>query len=197
MSPRFLTLALLAVPLAAAAAPETYSLDPFHTFPTFAVEHLGIAVIYGRFDKTGGKFTIDRAARTGAVELAVETASINTGDADKGTRVRSRDDHARSAEFLNVAEHPRMTFKSAQVSFSGDIPSNVEGELTLVGVTRPLTLTVERFSCNQAAAPARQRCGGNATGKLKRSDYGIKTAIPAVGDDITLMITFEGLKDLN
>jgi polyisoprenoid-binding protein YceI len=197
MSHRFLTLALLAVPLAAAAAPDTYTLDPFHTFPNFAVEHLGIATIYGRFDRTSGKFTIDRAARTGAVDLAVETVSLTTGDADKGTRVRSRDDHLRSAEFFNVTEHPRMTYKSAQVGFSGDNPTTVEGELTLIGVTRPLTLTIDKFNCNQAAAPARQRCGGNASGKFKRSDFGMKTGLPAVGDEITLTITFEGLKDLN
>jgi polyisoprenoid-binding protein YceI len=197
MSPRCLALVLLAFPLAVAAAPDTYSLDPFHTFPGFAVDHLGIATIHGRFNKTSGKFTIDRAAKTGALELTVETASVDTGDADKGTRVRSRDDHLRSAEFFNVAEHPRMTYKSTQVAFNGDQPSSVEGELTIIGVTRPLTLTVDRFSCNQAAAPARQRCGGNATGKLKRSDWGMKTAIPAVGDDIALTITFEGLKILD
>jgi polyisoprenoid-binding protein YceI len=192
---RYLLLLLAALPAAAHA--DTYTLDPFHTFPNFSVDHLGIATIYGRFDKTSGKFTLDRAAKWGSVELAVDTASVGTGDADKGTRVRSRDDHLRSAEFFNVAEHPKMTFQSTNVVFNGDNPATIEGTLTLLGISKPLTLTVERFKCNGAAAPARERCGGNASGKVKRSDHGMKTGIPAVGDEIALFIVFEGLKVLD
>lgn len=197
MSKRFLPAMLLALPLAAAAAPDTYSLDPYHTFPSFTVDHLGMAMISGRFNKTSGKFTLDRANKSGAVDLAVETASVDSGDGDKGTRVRSRDEHLRSADFFNVAVHPTMTYKATQVTFNGDNPATIEGQLTMVGVTKPLVLTVQRFKCNQAAAPARERCGGDATGKFNRSEFGIKTGIPAVGDEITLTIAFEGLKDLN
>jgi polyisoprenoid-binding protein YceI len=197
MSTRFLPAVLLALPLAAVAAPDTYTLDPYHTFPSFTVDHLGISTIYGRFDKTSGKFTIDRASKSGAVDLAVETASVGTGDADKGTRARSRDEHLRSADFFNVAEHPKMLYKATQVTFNGDNPATIEGQLTMLGVTKPLVLTVQRFKCNGAAAPARERCGGNATGKFNRSDFGMKTGIPSVGDEITMTISFEGLKDLN
>ena len=197
MSRPLFLLALAALPVAAIAAPDTYTLDSFHTFPNFSVDHLGIATIYGRFNKTSGKFTFDRAAGTGSVELAVETASVDTGDGDKGSRARSRDEHLRTADFFNVAAFPQMTYKSAQVVFKSDNPATIEGELTLLGITKPLTLSIERFKCNQAVAPVRERCGGNATGKFKRSDFGMKTALPGIGDEVSLLIMFEGLKVLN
>ena len=82
---------LAAVPLSAAAATDSYPLDPLHTSVSFAIDHLGLAVIHGRFSKFNGKMTIDRAARTGSIELLVETASVDTNDNDKGNRPRSRD----------------------------------------------------------------------------------------------------------
>jgi polyisoprenoid-binding protein YceI len=188
-------LAVGALPAIAAAAPESFTIDPYHTYPNFWVEHWGLSMMHGRFDRTTGKFSIDRAAKTGSVDLTIETASINTGDNDKGARPRSRDEHLRAADFFNVAEFPRMTFKSTKVNFGGDLPSSVEGNLTLLGVTKPVTLTFERFKCGQNPFNKKDRCGGNAVGKIKRSDFGMRTAIPAVGDEIALNIEFEGDKD--
>lgn len=197
MSKLPLSVLLLAIPLSAAAAPDVYTVDPFHTFPNFSVDHLGISTIHGRFGRTTGKFAIDRAAKTGSVDVVVDAASVDTGDADKGTRPRSRDEHLRSSDFFNVAEFAKITYKSTRVTFDGDNPKTIEGELTMLGVTKPLALTVERFKCNDAAPPARQRCGGNATGRLKRSEWGVKAGIPAVGDEVALTITLEGLKNLD
>ena len=195
MPKRLIAVIFAALPMAALAAPDSYTLDPYHTFPNFSVDHLGVAMIYGRFNKTTGKVTLDRAAKSGSVELLVETASVDTGDNDKGTRARSRDEHLRSADFFNAVEYPRMTYKSTSMSFNGDNPSAVDGTLTLLGITKPVPLTIERFKCNPATATAKERCGGNATGKIKRSDFGMKTGIPAIGDEIGLMIVFEALKD--
>jgi len=195
MSKRIAALALAVLPFAAIAAPESYTLDPYHTFPNFTLDHLGVATIYGRFNKTAGKLTIDRAAKSGSIDLAVDTASVDTGDSDKGSRARSRDEHLRSADFFNAAEFPKMTYKSTGVAFSGDNPTTIDGNLTLLGVTKPLQLTVERFKCNPAQGTGKERCGGNATGKLKRSDFGMKTGIPNLGDEVTLLIMFEALKD--
>ena len=185
----------LAVPLAAAAAPETFTIDPYHTFPNFTVDHLGVSTLYGHFTKSSGKITVDRAAKTGSMEIVIDTASITTGDLEKGSRPRTRDEHLRTADFFNVAEFPKATFKSSKILFSGDNPSGIEGELTLVGVTKPLTLTVERFKCLPASANSKERCGGNATGKFKRTDFGMKFGVPNVGDEIALMVEFEALKD--
>lgn len=196
MKLKSLALALAtSLPLAALAAPENYTLDPLHTYPNFAVEHWGLSMMQGQFEKSAGKFSFDRAAKTGAVEMTVETASVDTGDGVKGSRTQSRDDHLRNADFFNAAEFPRMTFKSTKVNFAGDLPASVEGNLTLLGVTKPLTLSFERFKCGTNPFSKKDRCGGNAVGKFKRSDFGMKFAVPAVGDEITLNISFEGDRD--
>ena len=172
---------LLAVPVAAHAAADTYAVDPMHSSVNFTVDHLGLTNIYGRFNKFTGTFSVD-------------TVSVDTNENDKGSRARSRDEHLRSADFFNAAEFPKMTFKSSKVVFSGDNPTAVEGNLTLLGVTHPLTLNLERFKCNPAAGNAKERCGGVAVGKLKRSDFGMKRGVPNIGDEITLMLAFEGDK---
>ena len=124
MSKRIAVLALASLPLAAIAATDSYTFDPLHTSVSFSIDHLGLSMIHGRFSKYSGKFSIDRAAKTGAVELVVETASVDTNDNDKGNRPRSRDEHLRSADFFNVAEFPRMTYKSTNVVFAGDDPDD-------------------------------------------------------------------------
>ena len=190
-----LALALaLALPLAAQASPETYALDPTHTYPSFWVEHWGLSMLHGRFDRMSGSFSFDRAAKTGSTELKIETASITTGDSVKGTRPQSRDDHLKGGDFFNVKEFPTMTFKSTKVNFSGELPSGVEGQLTLLGVSKPVSLSFERFKCGQNPFTKKDRCGGNAVGTFKRSDFGMKYAIPGVGDEIKLNIEFEGDK---
>jgi polyisoprenoid-binding protein YceI len=188
-------LALAAMPVAALAATDSFTLDPYHSSVTFTIDHLGMATIHGRFHKFAGKFGLDRGAKSGTVDVVVETASVDTDDGDKGSRPRSRDDHLRSADFFNAAEFPKMTFKSTGVTFASDNPATIEGNLTLLGVTKPVKLTIERFKCNPATVTAKERCGGNASGKLKRSEFGMSRGIPSIGDEITLSLGFEGDKD--
>jgi polyisoprenoid-binding protein YceI len=188
-------LAAAALPAIAVAAPESYTVDPFHTYPNFTVEHWGLSMMHGRFDKTVGKFTFDRAAKTGSVELTIDAASVSTGDNDKAGRPRSRDEHLRAADFFNAAEFPRITFRSTKVGFGGELPSSVDGTLTILGVSKPVSLTFERFKCGTNPFNKKDRCGGNALLKIKRSDFGMKTAIPAVGDELSLNVMFEGDKD--
>ncbi len=88
-----------------------------------------------------------------------------------------------------------MTYKSTGVTFAADAPATIEGNLTLLGVTKPVKLTIERLKCNPATATAKERCGGNASGKLKRSEFGMSRGIPSIGDEITLSLGFEGDKD--
>jgi len=188
--------ALAAVlPLAALANPENYTIDPTHSYAYFEVEHLGVSNQRGRFDRTGGKFTLDRAAKSGSVELNIETASVSTGDNVKGSRPRTLDDHLRTADFFNVAEFPRMSFKSTGVKFAGDNPAEIAGQLTLLGVTKPVTLKVERWVCKDNPMNKKPMCGGNASATLKRTDWGMKYGVPAVGDDIRLWFALEGYRD--
>lgn len=186
---------IAALPVAASAAPESYTLDPYHTYAHFEVSHFGFSNLRGRFDKTSGKFTLDKAAKAGTLDLAVETASISTGDNEKGGRPRARDEHLRSADFFNVAEFPRMTYKATSVKFSGDNPASIEGSLTLLGVTKPVSLHVDNWKCGPNPFTKKEMCGGNASGAIKRSDFGMKYALPAVGDELKLWMEFEGQKD--
>src|SRR2546428_12217662 len=104
-------MAAAAIPLAAAAAPESFTVDPYHSFPYFDVLHLDTSLIRGRFDKTSGKITLDTAAKAGSVDLLIEAASVNSGDNDRGPRPRARDEHLRSPDFFNAVEFPRIAFK--------------------------------------------------------------------------------------
>ncbi len=187
-----LPLALAAAFATPAFAADTYGIDPTHTYVHFEVEHLGMSRMRGRFDKVSGKFTLDQAAKTGSVDIVIQTASITTGDNDKGTRPRSRDEHLRSPDFFNVAEFPTMTFKSTKVTFKGDAPATIEGNFTLLGVTKPVTLTVENWKCGENVMSKKPMCGANATATIKRSDFGMKYGIPAVGDEQKLWIELEG-----
>jgi polyisoprenoid-binding protein YceI len=186
-----------ALPLAAAAAPESFTVDPYHSFPYFEVLHLNTTVIRGRFDKTSGKIALDTAAKSGTVELKVETASLTTGDNDKGARPRSRDEHLRSPDFFNVAEFPTMSYKGKATKFNGEHPAMIEGELTLLGVTKPVNLTVERWNCGPDPRTQGKRyfCGGNATGSFKRSDFGMKFIVGPVSDEVKLWLSVEAFRD--
>ena len=189
--------AFAALPLAAVAAPESFTIDPYHTFPYVDVMHLNTTLIRGRFDKTTGKMTLDTAAKTGTVEIAVETASVNTGDNERGPRPRSRDEHLRQADFFNSAEFPRMTFKGTAAKWSGDAPTAVEGQLTLLGVTKPLALAVEGWKCgpDPRTAGKRYMCAANASGQLKRSDFGMNFGLKFVSDDIRIQFLVEAFRD--
>jgi polyisoprenoid-binding protein YceI len=189
--------AVLATPLAAAAEVENYVIDPFHTVPYFEVDHLQTATMRGRFDRATGKFSIDRAAKSASVELEIPTATVNTGDTDRAGRPRTRDEHLKNADFFNVQEFPTMTFKSTKVVFKGDEPAAVEGNLTLLGVTKPVTLHLDRWKCGPdiRTQGKRYQCGGNATGSFKRSDFGMKFGLPnAVGDEVKLWMSFYGFR---
>lgn len=186
------------LPLAAAAQTESYTIDPYHTVPYFEVDHLGFATMRGRFDRATGKLTIDHTAKTGSIEISIPTATVNTGDTDRGSRPRTRDEHLKNADFFNVSEFPTITYKSTKVVFKGDNPATVEGNLTLLGVTKPVTLTVERWKCGPdiRTQGKRYQCGGNATGAFKRSEFGMKYGLPtAIGDEVKLWMSFYGFKD--
>jgi polyisoprenoid-binding protein YceI len=131
---------------------------------------------------------LDRAAKTGSIEITVQTASVGTGDPRLETELRSE-------KFFNVEKFPLMTFKSKNLKFNGDVPASADGELTLLGVTRPLTLAITQVKCGTHPLNKKDDCGAEVTGNLKRSDFGMKTFIPMVGDDITLRIQVEAWKD--
>lgn len=174
--------------LAAPAIAETYTADVSHTYPAFEVSHLGFSMARGRFDKTAAKINLDRAAKKGTLDASIETASVNTG-------WPKRDDHLRGEDFFNVAKFPTMSYKSSSFKFDGERLVGIDGELTMLGVTKPVSLTVTGFRCGPHPMNKKELCGADAVANLKRSEFGMKYGLPAIGDDIRIAIGIEAFKD--
>jgi polyisoprenoid-binding protein YceI len=180
-----------AAPIAVMAAPQTYTIDSLHSFPNFTINHLGMTQIHGRFDRMTGKVVFDPAARTGSLEAKIATASVSTGDSKRTDGVRSRDEHLRSADFFNAAEFPEMVYKSTRMNFNGDVLESIDGTLTLLGVSKPLKLTVSTFKCGPHPFNKKPMCGAYVEGVVKRSDFGMKYGVPGISDDVKLAIGVE------
>lgn len=175
----------LLLPVSGMAA--SYTIDPTHTYPNFTIDHLGFSTLHGRFGKTTGKLTLDQDKGTGSVDIVIDVASVDTG-------FKKRDDHLRSPDFFNAVEFPEITFKSTKVTFQGK-GATVVGDLTLMGVTKSVSLAVESINCGVHPFNQKQVCGFDAVTQLKRSDFGMKYALPAVGDVVNLTIEVEATKD--
>ena len=189
---RLLPTALLCLaPLSALAAPLTYNIDSFHSFPNFSINHLGMSTIQGRFDKMTGKIVLDPAAKTGSLDVKVSTASVSTGDAKRADGARSRDEHLRSADFFNSAEFPDMVYKSTKLHFSGEALESVEGTLTLLGVSKPVKLNVSSFKCGPHPFSKKPMCGAVVEGAIHRTDFGMKFGVPGISDEVKLSIGIE------
>lgn len=174
---------------AALAAPVTYNLDPSHTFPSFEADHMGgLSIWRGKFNKSSGKVVLDRAAKTGTIEVNIETASVDFGH-DK------MNEHAKNNEILDVAKFPTATYKGKFSKFNGDVPAEVQGELTLHGVTKPVTLTINQFLCKEHPVLKREVCGADASATINRADFGVDFG-KAYGfkQEVKLQIQVEGVK---
>ena len=183
-----LVAALGAFSAAAFAAPETFNVEPTHTYPRFEYSHFGYSNQQQRFDKTSGKIVIDRAAKTGSVDVSIDTTSVNTGYA-------LFNQHIQAEDYFDTARYPAITFKSTKVRFDGDKPVAVEGNLTIKGVTRPVTLTVTSFHSMPHPMLKKDAIGANATTKVKRSEFNMGKNVPYVSDEVTLTIAVEAIKE--
>lgn len=183
------TLALLAgLSQAALAAPVTYMIDDHHTLPRFEYSHFGYSTQLSRFDKATGKITLDTAAKRGSVDVVIDAKSVDTG-------YPLFNEHIQGADFFDTAHHPTITFKSDQMTFDGDKLAAVSGDLTIKGVTKPVTLTVTSFLCMPHPMRKKDACGANATAVIKRSDFNMGKYAPYVGDDVTLTIPVEAIAE--
>lgn len=183
-----LILCMLAVSMSVNAKSQSYTIDPGHTYPHFKISHLGFSTMIGRFNSSSGKLTMDKAKGTGSVEIVVDVNSIDTAHA-------KRDKHLKSPDFFNAAEFPKMTFKSTSVKINKDNSAVAKGNLTIMGISKPLTLKVKSINCGVHPFNKKQVCGFDAMGSFKRSSYGMKYGLPGIGDDVTLMIEAEATKN--
>ena len=186
---RFSAVLALAAGLAAPAlaAPATYVIDPTHTYVRFSYDHLGLSTQLSRFDQTSGTVVYDKAARTAAVNVSVDTKSVDSG-------YPTFNEHLQSADFLDTAQFPTATFKSTKVVFQGDKPVSIEGDLTIKGVTRPVSLTVTRFVNKEHPMKKKDAIGADASTVIKRSDFNAGKYAPNVGDEVTISIAIEALQ---
>ena len=188
MKDRILAAACALALSAPALAADSYTADPTHTYPSFEISHLGFSTTRGVFKKSTGRITLDAAARTGRIEVSIDTASVDTG-------LDKRDEHLRGPDFFDVQKFPAMSFSASQLSFNGDKLTGARGELTLLGVTRPVTLAIDHFVCGAHPMNKKAMCGANATTTIKRSEWGMTKYVPALGDDVKIAIQIEAFKD--
>ena len=172
--------------LAASAEPAVYAIDPTHTFVTFEVKHFGTSTNRGRFDKKEGTVVLDKAAKTGKVEVTIDTSSINTGTAPF-------DDHLKKAFFIS-SEFSTARFVSDKIVFVGDKVDAVEGQLTLLGKTQPVTLKASSFNCYDNPMLKREVCGGDFDATITRSNWGVGYGLPVIPDRVHLLIQVEAIK---
>ncbi len=172
---------------AAFAAPETYVLDGSHTFPRFSYSHLGYSTQLSRFNTTTGKVVFDKAAKTGSVDVEIDTKSVDTGST-------LFNEHIQGEDFLDTAKYPKAIFKSTKVVFEGEKPVKIEGNLTIKGVTKPVTLTVTSFQAMPHPMQKKDAIGANAYTTIKRTEFNAGKYAPHVGDEVRIDIALEAIK---
>ena len=172
---------------AALAAPETYVVDGSHTYPRFSYSHLGFSTQLSRFNTTTGKVVFDKAAKTGSVDIEIDAKSVDTGST-------LFNQHIQGEDFLDTAKYPKAMFKSTNVVFEGDKPAKIEGNLTIKGVTKPVTLTVTSFQAMPHPMQKKDAIGANAYTTIKRSEFNAGKYAPTVGDEVRIDIAIEAIK---
>jgi polyisoprenoid-binding protein YceI len=170
----------------AIAAPVTYGVDGSHTFPRFSYSHFGYSTQLSSFKNTSGKVVFDAEAKTGSVDITIDMKSVNTGFEDFNGHIQGED-------FLDTAKFPTATFKSTKVVFEGDKPKSIEGQLTIKGVTKPVTLTVTSFQAMPHPMMKKPALGANAFTTIKRSEFNAGKYAPYVGDEVRIDIAIEAI----
>jgi len=169
------------------AEPVSYAVDPKHTYASFEINHLGLSTARGRFDRTSGTIVLDAATGSGSIEIVIDTASIDTG-------LAKRDEHLRRDEFFNVDQYPTMKFVAHSLTFDGNRLVNADGDLTLLGRSRPVSLRITNFACAEHPIHHKPACGADAETRIQRSDWGMTTYVPTIGDEVTIHIGVEAFR---
>jgi polyisoprenoid-binding protein YceI len=171
----------------ALAAPVTYILDPTHTYPSFEADHMGgLSVWRGKFDSSSGKVVYDKDAKSGSIDVTVDMSSVDFG-------MPKLNEHAKSDEIFDVAKYPKATFSGKFSKFNGASPAEAQGTLTMHGVTKPVTLTINSFLCKPNPMSHKEVCGADASATFNRGDFGV-----SFGDkygfkqEVKLLIQVEG-----
>ncbi|ULQ45449.1 YceI family protein [Flagellatimonas centrodinii] len=179
--------ALLSLSGVALAAPVNYTIEPSHTYPSFEAPHMGISWWRGKFNTTSGTVVLDREARTGEVNITIDAASVDFGH-DK------MNEHARDADFFNVAKYPTISYRGT-IEFDDGEPDEVKGELTLLGETRPVVLEFESFKCIEHPFFKKEVCGADLEAEFNRADFGMSKYAEGAAGEVKLAIQVEALRN--
>lgn len=171
----------------AIAAPQTYVVEGTHTFPRFSYSHFGYSTQLSRFDKTTGTVVFDAEGKTGSVDIVIDMTSVNTGFTDFNGHIQGED-------FLDTAKFPKATFKSTKVVFEDGKPKSIDGNLTIKGLTKPVTLTVSSFQAMPHPMLKKPALGANAWTVIKRSEFNAGKFAPYVGDEVRIDIAIEAIQ---
>jgi len=174
----------------AVAAPVTYTVDPNHTYPSFEADHFGgLSNWRGKFDKSSGSIVFDKDKGSGTVDITIDATSIDFGHP-------KLNDHVKSAEMLDVAKYPTATYKGTLAKFKDGAPTEVDGQLTLHGVTKPVKLTLNQFKCMVNPMSKKEVCGADASATINRSDFGVNFGDKyGFKQDVKLQIQVEGIRE--
>ena len=180
--------ALTLTAVSALAAPVTYKMDPAHTYPSFEADHMGgVSKWRGKFNSSSGTFALDKDAKTGTVDLSIDVASIDFGN-DK------LNEHSlKEPAMFDVAKFPTATYKGKVSKWGANGPEEISGDLTLHGVTKPVTLKVNSWLCKQNPMSKKEVCGADAEATINRGDFGVNYALQmGFKPEVLLRITVEG-----
>ncbi|MCU0841357.1 MAG: YceI family protein [Thiobacillaceae bacterium] len=176
----------LAIP---ALAADSYTLDPTHTFPSFEIRHHGVSTLRGKFNRSQGRALLDAEQGGGRIEVDVDPTSADTGHDGLNRMLLG-------ANFFNTAAHPNIRFVSDRIRYEGGKPVEATGQLTLLGVTRPVTLEIRDFTCTTHFLRRIPLCGADVHTTIRRSDFGMTFGLPTlIGDEVRLAIEVEGFRD--
>ena len=170
----------LSLPLAAA----DYAIDPAHTYAGFEIDHLGFSTQRGQFNRSSGSIRFDPESRRGSIDITIDASSLDTGFA-------LRDEVLRGEDWFNTQAFPHLLFRSQRFIFEQERPVAVEGTLAMLGQIRPMRLEISRFKCGLNLANRKQGCGADASGVLRRSDFGLSNGLPFIGNEVRLRIQVE------
>jgi len=172
---------------AAAAASEEFLVDPSHTYPLFEVRHLGISTQRGRFEKTEGRIVLDAQAGRGTIDIVINATTVSTGN-------RLLDAQLKGEDFFDVERFPTITFRSTRLEFEKAQPKLAVGELTMLGITQPVTLVVEKYGCTRLPFFVRLTCGADVAATISRSAFGMKSYANFIGDEVRIAVQIEAVK---
>jgi len=169
--------------------PANYTIDPSHTYPSFEADHMGISYWRGKLNASEGKIVLDKVAGKGTVDVSIDLASVDFGQ-------EKLNEWARGKEFFDTSKHAKATYKGHLEQFMDGAPARVVGELSLHGVTQPLTLSIDRFKCIPHPMYKRELCGADAIGTFDRSKFGLDAGKDYGFDmSVALRIQVEALRD--